>query len=465
MKRWIYLILVIILLVGALPSHGGQVEYIDVKIGNLGLAEEVTLYSDSGFSIYEKNTKEVLYEIAAGELRLLPNGDEMEILDYSLGADMDLSNVDSPNGSSLDAEAEEKIQLAMDGSIIIGAQDDSLVKVGENSYRDYISFLKNSSSILILNHIHIEHYLMGVLAKEMPASSPMDALKAQAIAARSYTYTSLSRHKGEGFNLCSTTHCQVYAGYEGEHPRTNEAVIHTFGEYIIYGGRVVNTPYHSNSGGYTEASENVWGGSLAYLRAVKDDYSLNSPHSSWTISFAAEELEAKLRAGGVDLGQLKDIEILNTTESGRVADLKVIGSRGEKVLKGSELRSLLGANNLKSTLFTISKEGSTKDEKVHVIAGDGQIRAVDLNGLYIIDGSKKLSANNNDILRIKSKDTTYTLENKVSKPTAFIFDGKGYGHGVGMSQYGAIEMAKLGYNYIDIIKHYYTGVEVKNIGK
>ena len=92
MKRWIYLILVIILLVGALPSHGGQVEYIDVKIGNLGLAEEVTLYSDSGFSIYEKNTKEVLYEIAAGELRLLPNGDEMEILDYSLGADMDLSN-------------------------------------------------------------------------------------------------------------------------------------------------------------------------------------------------------------------------------------------------------------------------------------------------------------------------------------------------------------------------------------
>src|SRR5690606_26647505 len=133
-----------------------------------------------------------------------------------------------------------------------------------------------------------------------------------------------------------------------------------------------------------------------------------SPHSSWTISFAAEELEAKLRAGGVDLGQLKDIEILNTTESGRVADLKVIGSRGEKVLKGSELRSLLGANNLKSTLFTISKEGSTKDEKVHVIAGDGQIRAVDLNGLYIIDGSKKLSANNNDILRIKSKDTTYT---------------------------------------------------------
>jgi stage II sporulation protein D len=167
------------------------------------------------------------------------------------------------------------------------------------------------------------------------------------------------------------------------------------------------------------------------------------------------------------VGQLLNIEILETSDSNRVLSLKVIGSKGEKIINGTNLRNILGTSTLKSTLFTINKEGGNEDKKVYVIDGNSMYpREINLNSTYIVDGKNEIGVNRSAVSRALSIDRTSTIGSTyTSTPSSFVFNGRGYGHGVGMSQYGAREMANQGYNYYDIITHYYNGVEILNIGK
>ncbi len=455
MKKILCLILILSIFIGLYPykTYAGfdYIDYIDVKIeNNKSFDERVTLYSEDGFNLYDRNDKS--YELL--------NTDDREI--YLLGdrfGDIEI----------YDSYGDLITTLPADKSIIIGSEDEynSIIKVDENKYRDYITFLNNGSNLLLINHIHIENYLLGVLPREIPANSPVDALRAQAVVARSFTYTSLNKHIEQGFNLCGSTHCQVYGGYEWEHPNTNQAIIDTYGDYISYNGQIANTPYHSNSGGYTESSEKVWGGKLPYLVGVEDVYSLNSPNSAWTVELTPVELADKLSENGVDLGDVRDLQVLETSESNRVEKVRIIGSKGEETISGEKLRSMIGINSLKSTLFSVNKEGASGTKKVYIIDGIGQVpKEVNLSGMHIIDGNNRTTVNRNTSNRARGENRSTNLEGTVSvKPTRFTFEGKGYGHGVGMSQYGAIEMAKLGYNYIEIIEHYYKGVDVINLGK
>ncbi|NLY46488.1 MAG: SpoIID/LytB domain-containing protein [Tissierella sp.] len=454
MKKIICMIMIVTVFIGAMPliSYGDKyVDFIDVKIEqNKELNETVRLFSEYGFYIYEKDRKDRdVLDIIDTEIHILGNyADDIEI--YSV------------DGLLITT-------IPGDGSVIIGSQDEnnSIIKVDENRYRDYITFLINGNSVIIINHIYIENYLFGVLPREIPASSAADALKAQAIIARSYTHTTLNKHRSEGYDLCSTTHCQVYGGYEWEHPATNQAIIHTYGEYIAYDGQIINTPYHSNSGGHTESSEKVWGGKLPYLVGVQDKFSMNSPNSSWSIKLTPGELGSKLSTNGINIGDVKDLEIIETTSSKRVEKVKIIGTTGEEVITGEKLRSIIGANDLKSTLFSIDKEGSSNTKKVYVLDGSGQgPKEVGLSGMNIVDGNNKTTVSRNLSNRVRGNETTTDIEGALNvQARTFTFQGKGYGHGVGMSQYGAIEMAKLGYNYEEIIKHYYNSVEIINLGK
>lgn len=446
--------MVLAIFVGAVPlqSYGEDiVDFIDVKIeNNKGLNEIIKLYSEYGFYLYEKNNKgNAILDISDTEIHILGNSsNSIEIYDiYGLLI----------------------TTIPSDGSMIIGSGDlgNSIIKVDEDRYRGYITFLIREKNVWTINHIDIEKYLYGVLPREMPASSPVDALRAQAIVARSYTYTILNKHRSDGYNLCSSTDCQVYGGFEWEHPATNQAIIDTYGEYITYEGKIVNTPYHSSSGGYTESSEKVWGGKLPYLVATEDIYSLNAPNSSWSIKLTPGELRDKLSANGINVGEVKDLHIIETTDSDRVEKIKIIGSTSEEIITGERLRTIIGSTTLKSTLFSVGKEGSSDSKKVYVIDGSGQgAKEVNLSGLYIIDGKNKKEVNRNTFSRIRGNGSSTDIDGTVSvKPTTFTFEGKGYGHGVGMSQYGAIEMANIGYNYKDIIQHYYNGVEIINLGK
>lgn len=454
MKRLICMLMIVTVFIGSIsPISYGEAypNFIDVKIEqNKELNETIRLYSEYGFYIYEKNRKDYdILDIIDTEIHILGN-----------------------NTGDMEVYSSDGLYITMipgDGSVIIGSQDNnnSIIKVDENRYRDYITFLNNRANVLIINHIYIENYLFGVLPREIPASSPADALKAQAIIARSYTYTTLNKHINDGYDLCSTTHCQVYGGYEWEHSATNQAIIHTYGEYITYNGEIINTPYHSNSGGHTESSDKVWGGKLPYLVGVVDQFSLDSPNSNWTIKLTPRELSDKLVANSINVGEVRDLEILETTDSKRAEKIKIIGSNGEEVVTGEKLRSIIGASDLKSTLFSIAKEGSSNTKKVYALDGSGQgPKEVSLSGLNIVDGNNKTTVSRNSSNRVRGNETSTDIEGTLNvKPATFTFEGKGFGHGVGMSQYGAIEMAKSGYNYEEIIKHYYNGVKIINLGK
>lgn len=431
-------------------SYGAEnkMDFLDIRIGNsTDYFKQYTLESNTGFKFYEKRNKNLeIYNIQ----------DEMVYASLNIYGEIEIISL----------ENEIIYSIPSDGSIIIGSE--SLVKVDKNKYRDYITFLERDNKLSLINHINMEHYLYGVVPKEMPASWPVESLKAQAVVARSFALSNLNKHAKEGFNLCDTTDCQVYKAYDNEHPNTNQAVDETKGEYVYYNGKVASTPYHSTSGGYTEDSSVAWGGSIPYLIPVYDVYSEGTASNIWSINITPLEIKNKLSTIGINIGDIKDIIILNTSSANRVVELKIVGSNGEHIMNGNKMRTLLGNTTMKSTWFEIDKKGQNLTKKVYVI--DDNLRnpvEVNINSTYILDGKSNTSSNRNNVSRAIGSDRTINIEQTLSiTPTTFIFNGKGYGHGVGMSQFGAMEMAKLGYKYEDIIKHYYSGVEIiKTIGE
>ena len=424
-------------------------EYIKVKIASKNASESTVLYSDIGFYLYDNyDLGREIDEIRENTIIIEVNDDDIDILDKSN------NYITSIPG---------------DGSIVIGTCDyyDSIIKVDQNRYRDYITFLVRGEIYHTINYINMEKYLYGVVPREMGSNFPLEALKAQAVVARSFAYANINKHIGEGFNLCNTTDCQVYGGFDNEKESTTQAVIETFGEFVTYNGDIIETPYHSTSGGYTESSKNIWGGNLPYLVATEDSFSLNSPNSSWFYEISAAELQTKLASAGINVGELQDITLLDTTESNRVQNIKIKGTSGEKIISGNQFRNIIGATSLKSTLFSVNKNGNQGSSKVYVIDGNSFYpETIDINSAYIIDGTEYKGVNRGTVSRAISNDRTSSIGSTYSsKPLSFGFDGKGYGHGFGMSQYGAMEMAKQGYNYEEIIKHYYRGVEITNTGK
>ena len=267
-----------------------------------------------------------------------------------------------------------------------------------------------------VEEIALDEYLYGVVASEMPASFETEALKAQAVVARTYTiYKIINGSKHENANICdSASCCQAWISKEDRFAKWNveeaesnwnkivEAVDSTKGEIITYNGSPINAFFHSNSGGSTEIASNVWGGAdLPYLQAVttsgEDAY---SQYSS-SVTLTNEELLEKVKIYHADINinfeDAETIKILEHTDSGRVKKLKL----GNIEISGVEARNIFG---LKSANFIIER-----------------------------------------------------LDSNIT------FNVIGYGHGVGMSQTGADSMAKSGNTYKEIIKHYYTGVEIENI--
>jgi len=428
-----------------------DLDFRDIKVGKTrSITEQLIMYSDNGFKLYDRDDKvSELSQISDNSIVISPN----------INGNLDILSPDN----------EVITTIPGDGSIIIGSADDynSIVQLEKNKYRDYITFLIKQNTIEIINHIDIEHYLYGVVPKEIPANSHLEALKAQSLVARSFAYANINNHSKDGYNLCDTTHCQVYGAYDNEHPATNQAVIQTYGEYVTYDGKIISTPYHSSSGGYTEDSSKVWIQSLPYLVPVEDVFSNNSPNSTWSFKIPVEEVKSKLNNAGIYVGELLDLEILETSKANRVTSLKVVGSSSNSILKGDQLRTILGTTIMKSTWFNINKEGGKSNTRVYAIDGNGRSSVeIDLSKAIIIDGKNEKSVSRSVVSRAISNDRTSTIGSTfTTEATSFVFNGRGFGHGVGMSQYGAMEMAKQGYNYDDIIKHYYKGVNITNIGK
>ncbi|QXM05927.1 SpoIID/LytB domain-containing protein [Crassaminicella indica] len=336
------------------------------------------------------------------------------------------------------------------------------------------------SDLTVINQLGLDEYLYSVVPKEMSGDWPIEAQKAQAVAARSYAVLNLNRHKNYGFDLCSSIHCQVYGGYSSENPRTQRAVDETKGKVITYDGKVVAALYHSNSGGHTEDSENVWSNPLGYLRGVEDPYSIGVPNDHWTKVYKKQQIEDLLSSHGMFVGSITNIIVKERSSNGRVLKLEIQGTNGNQILEKGQIRNIFGNRNLKSTWFDIvnnstdsgklAEEANFEDK--YVITAEG-VKKIKLQNQYIDNGREKSLINIQDKyiitdkgldkIELKNKELNREDKSKFNSTGAdqYVFIGKGYGHGVGMSQWGAKKMAEQGFTYEQILSHYYTGIRIE----
>ena len=299
-------------------------------------------------------------------------------------------------------------------------------------YRGGLTLRANNGTMMVINSVPLEDYLYGVVPQEVVPSWPAAALEAQAVAARTYALHTMEQNKGKFYDVSNSTDHQVYSGVSGESQATTNAVNKTKGVVMLYDQRPINALFHSDGGGYTEDSVNVWGSDVPYLKGVKD-FSTGTSTSNWTVTTSRQALESKLNAASKGVGKLKSIQLTplgkpgqQTSDrgvSGRIKSATFIGTSGKTTVDGDALRSILG---LKSTLFDF----------------------------YV---------NHNP-----AKGTGKAYHSFTGKNDTVYIKGHGWGHGLGMSQWGAAEMAKranpgdINY-YQTILRHYYSGITLKKM--
>ncbi len=341
--------------------------------------------------------------------------------------------------------------------------DDGILSLDGTKYRDGIMLLaKTNGTMAVVNYLTLEHYVYGVLNSELGYTNPIEALKAQAVAARSFGELNIGKHAADGFDFCSSTHCQVFKGFSGEYPSIIEAVDETRGEMIRYNGEPVAAYYFKNSGGYTQNNEEVWSGSQPYLKSVKDEY---SPSYPWNTSLSFDTIRTKLEAAGFQPGTVQSVSITARNGTGAVSELKIQGSGATVFLRKDNIRIVLGATLVKSTMFELADSTTTgssgwkissgistiaPNDDVYVINGSGSVKKLDSDEAYGSNGSTAVKL---------GRGGSGTPVQTVTGGTA-VFNGFGYGHGVGMPQDSAVEMAKQGFTYNEILKYYYTNIEV-----
>lgn len=269
------------------------------------------------------------------------------------------------------------------------------VYIGNYWYRGKALVIPSSKGLTAVNYVDLEQYLYSVLGSEMSASWPLEALKAQAVAARTYAIYKQQKERNAFYDVSNTQSSQVYKGIAKEFSSTQSAVNGTAGQVLTYNNQLILSVFHACSGGHTENVEDVWSESLPYLRGVRD-YDQDITQCQWVKSFSSEELTKRLSGVG-------DIVSISPTLTpyGSIKSMKIVGTSGTRELKGEAVRNALG---LKSTRFTITQED-----------------------------------------------------------TGLRFDGRGWGHGLGLSQWGAYKLASGGMNYRQILGHYYSGTKLTTI--
>jgi stage II sporulation protein D len=271
-------------------------------------------------------------------------------------------------------------------------QQGGYIWIGDRWYRGAVQVVSTDKKLIAVNHVNLEQYLYSVLGAEMSPTFPAEALKAQAVAARTYALYRSQSTSQKPFDVDSTQASQVYRGLSSEADTTQSAVNATLGQIMTYQSKPILAAFHAASGGHTENVEDIWTSQVPYLRGVPD-YDLGTPGYEWSKTFSYSELSKSLKVNNI-----KSITPDRTTQFGSVVSLNIVGDTSI-TLKGSQVRTAL---KLRSLRFKI-----------------------------------------------------------VTTPTGVLFTGRGYGHGLGMSQWGAYNLAQQGMKYSSILAHYYQGVELK----
>lgn len=281
-----------------------------------------------------------------------------------------------------------------------------LLKVEGSIYRGSLeAFINPVGTPVLVNEVGLEEYLKGVLPHELSPRAPGEAVKAQAIAARTYAVFSLGQNANRGFDVFTDERSQVYRGASKEHPLSNKAIEETRGVVAVYQEKPIFAVYSSTCGGKTESYELMFQRkSIPYLKGGADCPDGNGQFSSWEERIPIARVQPQVDRLA-QVGRLRKLAILERTPSKRVLEMRFAGDKGEKILKGNDVRFAL---SVRST--------------------------------WIVE------------LDPKHDDSGYITEIHVK--------GRGWGHGVGLCQIGAVELAKKGWSFEKILKHYYAGIKL-----
>jgi len=388
----------------------------------------------------------------------------------------------------------------------VTVKSNGLLYLDGKPYRGIFRFVASSSSFTVVNELLIEDYLKGVLKIEVNPNWPMEALRAQAITARTYALAEKGRHGSAGFDVCATDHCLPYRGVSAEDSRLTQAIESTRGMVLYYGGKPAVTFFHSDSGGWTSNVQSVWGQDIPYLRSVQEPFEYQSPYSSWSLRISGDEIGRRLSRAGINVGSVFEIRPVKYGPGGRVEMVEVVGNRGRKTIKSHDLRMALGAKELKSTMFSVTADGQaqstvrpaskpsepedaqSKSSILITLTREGAFTSDELLDM-LLHPEKKDDYVQKALARRGGKVPTPPASESPSKKdpkllwpqwempdesigtdmtrgargTMFTFQGKGWGHGVGMCQWGAKAMAENGWSAGKIVKYYYPGTQLQKL--
>lgn len=265
-----------------------------------------------------------------------------------------------------------------------------------------LKILVRGSGLLLVNDVDLEEYIKGVVPAEMSPGWHPEALKAQAVVARTYALYQRLLNKSREYDLVATVQDQVYQGRQGLDQRVQEAVESTRGIAVAYQNAPIYAAFSSTAAGPTEDAVNVWSKDLPYLKGVDCPFDVNAPRYQWRAVLKVQDMENTFRRQGVDVGAIASLTPFAYSKAGRVTKLRILHSRGELILRGEDFRRLVGYSVIPSTQFDVESMG-----------------------------------------------------------WEIAFSGRGSGHAVGLCQWGAKEMAEHGYPYTTILAYYFPGTELK----
>ena len=260
---------------------------------------------------------------------------------------------------------------------------------------------KDNRHLLVVNSIELEDYLKGILYHEVSHYWPVEVLKAQAVVSRTYALYQIQGNSRKDYDVTADIYSQVYGGMTSERYRTNRAVNQTRGEALVYKDKIFPAYFHATCGGHTEDAAVLWNINMVPLKGVLCSFCYESPHFKWHYVVSLNEIRDKLVASGYAVNNIKALEILSRDFSGRIKDLKILSDVKEIKIPAKDFRQAIGPNVLRSTNFNVT---------------------------------------------LADNDA--------------VFEGTGWGHGVGMCQWGAYFLAKQGRHYKEILRYYYPGSEL-----
>ena len=280
---------------------------------------------------------------------------------------------------------------------------DSTIYVGKKRFRGSLDIIRTEDlKLLVINHVDVEDYLRGVLYHEVSHWWPMEVLKAQAITARTYAIYQSRVSKAKDYDLTDDVYSQVYGGKFSERWRTDRAIRATRNKVLTFNGKIFPTYYHATCGGHTEDALNLWNIDLRALKGIKCSFCRKSPHYHWSKRMSLSDIESKLKKSGYSIGKISSIKIAGRFPSNRAGDIEIKSSTAVLIIPAKNFRKILGNDLIRSTNFKLNIKGN-----------------------------------------------------------AAFFEGYGWGHGVGMCQWGAYFMAKRHFKAIEILRFYYPGTKVE----